>query len=177
MISPHYCRVFASYNHWFNEKLYAACDALGTDARTQEAGAFFHSIQGTLQHLIWGDLYWCRTLKIDISDFDGNQDAFDEGITADWRAMKQARLQIDDALIAWAATITQEFLDADASYTGANGVVRELTQALWVTQMFNHQTHHRGQVTTLLSQRGIDVGATDIYHAPGAILMRPVVYE
>jgi uncharacterized damage-inducible protein DinB len=27
---------------------------------------------------------------------------------------------------------------------------------------FNHQTHHRGQVTTLLSQEGVDVGVTDL---------------
>lgn len=28
--------------------------------------------------------------------------------------------------------------------------------------MFNHQTHHRGQATTLLSQMGLDMGTTDI---------------
>jgi uncharacterized damage-inducible protein DinB len=86
--------------------------------------------------------------------------------------MKQVRTQIDAALVAWGESVSQEFLDADASYKGANGVLRELTQALWVVQMFNHQTHHRGQITTLLSQRGVDIGATDIYHAPGAIVMR-----
>jgi uncharacterized damage-inducible protein DinB len=37
---------------------------------------------------------------------------------------------------------------------------------LCVTQMFNHQTHHRGQVTTLLKQAGIDPGPTDLPWAP-----------
>jgi uncharacterized damage-inducible protein DinB len=31
-----------------------------------------------------------------------------------------------------------------------------------VTHMFSHQTHHRGQVTTLLSQMGLDMGSTDL---------------
>ena len=35
-----------------------------------------------------------------------------------------------------------------------------------VTQMFNHQTHHRGQATTLLAQMGRDIGATDIPFMP-----------
>ena len=39
---------------------------------------------------------------------------------------------------------------------------------LWVavTHFFNHQTHHRGQLTTLLAQRGIDPGATDLIWLP-----------
>ncbi|AGP35146.1 DinB family protein [Sorangium cellulosum] len=40
-----------------------------------------------------------------------------------------------------------------------------LTQPLWWTvgHFFNHQTHHRGQVTTLLTQMGIDPGVTDLF--------------
>jgi uncharacterized damage-inducible protein DinB len=31
-----------------------------------------------------------------------------------------------------------------------------------VAHLFNHQTHHRGQITTLLKQRGYDPGVTDL---------------
>jgi uncharacterized damage-inducible protein DinB len=31
-----------------------------------------------------------------------------------------------------------------------------------VLNLFNHQTHHRGQATTLLSLAGLDVGVTDL---------------
>jgi uncharacterized damage-inducible protein DinB len=37
---------------------------------------------------------------------------------------------------------------------------------VWVVQMFNHQAHHRGQVTTLLTQLGKDVGVTDLPVVP-----------
>lgn len=31
-----------------------------------------------------------------------------------------------------------------------------------VLHFFNHQTHHRGQVSTSLSQAGKDIGVTDL---------------
>ena len=33
---------------------------------------------------------------------------------------------------------------------------------LLLVHFFNHQTHHRGQVSTLLFQNGIDPGITDL---------------
>ena len=43
---------------------------------------------------------------------------------------------------------------------------REQDFGFCVTHFFNHQTHHRGQVTTLLSQLGRDYGATDLILLP-----------
>ena len=42
------------------------------------------------------------------------------------------------------------------------------TYPLWLTvvSFFNHQTHHRGQATTLLMQAGIDPGVTDLIWLP-----------
>ena len=45
-------------------------------------------------------------------------------------------------------------------------VLRTVPHWVLVTHMFNHQTHHRGQATTLLSQLGLDVGATDLPFMP-----------
>ncbi|WP_200883502.1 DinB family protein [Aquabacterium sp. NJ1] len=36
-----------------------------------------------------------------------------------------------------------------------------------VMHLFNHQTHHRGQITTLLTQLGADIGPTDLPVMPG----------
>ena len=35
-----------------------------------------------------------------------------------------------------------------------------------VVHLFNHQIHHRGQLTTLLSQLGYDPGPTDLHRLP-----------
>jgi uncharacterized damage-inducible protein DinB len=44
----------------------------------------------------------------------------------------------------------------------------EITKPLaeCVMHFFNHSTHHRGQVTTLLMQSGVDPGATDLPWLP-----------
>ena len=47
-----------------------------------------------------------------------------------------------------------------------DGVTRSLPRWVMVTQMFNHQTHHRGQATTLLKQLGAEPGITDIPWLP-----------
>jgi uncharacterized damage-inducible protein DinB len=67
----------------------------------------------------------------------------------------------------WAAHLGNA--DLAGTLTWFSGVAqRELSRPRWlcVTQMFNHQTHHRGQVTTLLMQAGINPGVTDLPWAP-----------
>ena len=46
-------------------------------------------------------------------------------------------------------------------YVNTKGVAREHPMWQALTHFFNHQAHHRGQVTTLLAQAGIDPGITD----------------
>jgi uncharacterized damage-inducible protein DinB len=55
----------------------------------------------------------------------------------------------------------------ELTYTRIDGRTRTLPAWLLVAHMFNHQTHHRGQLTTLLSQLGVDPGATDLPWLPG----------
>jgi uncharacterized damage-inducible protein DinB len=59
-----------------------------------------------------------------------------------------------------------DFLLRTLRYANTKGVVRE--QPAWqpLTHLFNHQTHHRGQATTLLAQAGIDPGPTDLIAMP-----------
>ena len=42
------------------------------------------------------------------------------------------------------------------------GAPVELPMWAVVTHLFNHETHHRGQITTLLMQAGQDPGVTDL---------------
>ena len=58
MISPDYCQLMARYNRWMNERLYALLSGLPDDERKRDRGAFFGSMHGTLNHLLWGDRMW-----------------------------------------------------------------------------------------------------------------------
>ncbi len=77
------------------------------------------------------------------------------------RAAPSERAKTDDAIDAFVATLTAEKLAGPLRFL-RRGVLNELP--LWhaVAHLFNHQTHHRGQVTTLLMQAGEDPGVTDL---------------
>ena len=163
MIYPEYCQTMAAYNGWMNRTVYEAAARLPDEERKADRGAFFRSIHSTLNHIIWGDYVW-------LSRFNGKSypvgkmgvDLFD-----DFGGLLDARRAMDDEILAWAAQLDAAQLAG--SLTWFSGVAqREFTRlrSLCIMQMFNHQTHHRGQVTTLLKQSGIDPGITDLPWAP-----------
>ncbi len=167
-------RLLARYNRLFNQRLYAACDGLTDEARKRDTGAFFGSIHRTLNHLIVGDQAWARRFVqcgtdhgCDFSEFSAAiqlPDAYplDRVLYEDWGMLKARRDSLDEAIETWLIHAPEGMTDWTMRYANTKGVQREhpLWQAL--THFFNHQTHHRGQVTTLLSQQGVDVGLTDL---------------
>ncbi len=161
MITPAYVQTMARYNSWQNRSLYMAASGLTEAARQQDRGAFFGSIRGTLSHLLWGDTIW-------MSRFDG-WEAPDSDITktasfgGDWASLVTLRRTADDRILDWAARATEADLAGELSwFSGA--VKREVCKprALLITHMFNHQTHHRGQVHAMLTAAGAKPDDTDL---------------
>ena len=161
MIGTGYIKRMARYNCWQNENLYSCADRLSDDARRQERSAFFGSIHATLNHLLWADEIW-------MSRFWGTprpQASIPEStsLRADWDELKRDRVVFDARIIKWADALAESDLAGDlAYYSGA--AKRDITAPKWqlITHVFNHQTHHRGQVHCMLTQAGIRPGATDL---------------
>lgn len=168
MITPEYAQTMARYNRWMNEKIYAACDRLTDEERKQNRGAFFRSIHSTLNHLIWADYTWLgRFTSGTPLARDYPKAAIGTDLYDGWHELKSARIAMDADILSWAATLDAEWLAADFNwYSGLTQSTRSKPAWLLVSHMFNHQTHHRGQVTTLLSQRGVDPGDTDLMLMP-----------
>lgn len=162
MISAQHCRVMAAYNAEMNRRLYAAADRLTDAQRREDRGAFFGSIHGTLNHLLWGDRTWMHR-------FDGWEKPpvgipGSVAVVDDWPALKAARLDTDAAIEAWAAErVTEAWLAGTLTWHSA-ATDRTLALPAWiaVAHFFNHQTHHRGQVHAMLTAFGQQTGATDL---------------
>jgi uncharacterized damage-inducible protein DinB len=165
MLDREYVRLMAEYNQWMNEKLYDACAKLDDAQRTEDRGAFFGSIHNTLNHLLWGDrAFLARLLGWNIDLGMPRDVLFD-----DFVALRRERTRLDEILREWAKTLEEGSLDEPIELRSvAYQRRRRIPRFLLVVQMFNHQTHHRGQLTTLLSQRGIDIGVTDLPFSPYA---------
>lgn len=161
MITPDYVRTMAAYNAEMNRRVYAAAARLGDAERRVNRGAFWGSVHGTLSHLLWGDRIWLARFgvgeppPVPITDSDTMIDDFD--------ALWAARQAMDAAILDWAAGLPSAALEGDlAWWSGATGRDMVRPRALCVVQIFNHQTHHRGQVHALLTAQGEATGATDL---------------
>jgi uncharacterized damage-inducible protein DinB len=161
MIDKAYMQKMAAYNRWQNENLYDAADNLSDEERKKARGAFWSSIHGTLNHLLWADHAWMSrfagTPKVTVSIKQSTE------LYPDWGELKRARLEFDRIISDWARRIDPAWIEGDLTYY-SGAVQRELSLPKWilVTHMFNHQTHHRGQVHAMLTQAGVKPGDTDI---------------
>jgi uncharacterized damage-inducible protein DinB len=164
MPDPMQFRLMAAYNRWMNGKVYDAAARLSDEERKRDLGAYFRSVHGTLNHLLWGDLMW-------MSRFDGGvkpNTRIDEPVHADFALLRRDREATDQRIATWADALKPEWLVQMLEWkSGIDGRTRRLPRWVVGTQLFNHQTHHRGQVTTLLKQLGQDPGETDIPWLPG----------
>jgi len=163
-MTPEHARVMARYNRWMNEKLFAVAERLPDEERRRDRGAFFGSIHGTLNHLLVADRVWLGRFTgaaLEDGELGPGIRALDQELYADFDELRRARARTDDDVERFAAALTHDKLAADLRYV-RHGAPQAFP--LWhaVAHLFNHQTHHRGQVTTLLVQAGHDPGVTDL---------------
>lgn len=164
-------RFHARYNRWMNERLYASAATLDDAARKLDRGAFFGSIHRTLAHLVLADKIWLRRFAaqgvefaaltpevLASADFTG----LDQVLFEDFDAMRIHRATMDAAIEAWSLEMPEDFPSRTMRYANTRGVERSHPMWQALSHFANHQTHHRGQVTTLLMQAGVDPGVTDL---------------
>ncbi len=151
-MNPHtHFATLARYNLWATRRLLDAVAAVPEDAYRRDMGLFFKSIHGTLNHLLVGEhLLWQRRFAEGASP----QMALDEEAEPD-RARLAARLLEGAArwqplIEGWPAQRFEGTLD----YTTMKGVPASLPFAATLTHVFNHSTHHRGQITAALTALG-----------------------
>ncbi len=165
MISPTYCQQMARYNRWQNTSLYREAAGLTQDQRRADRGAFFGSVQRTLCHILTADHIWMS--RFDNWDMPkARGDKSPDWIT-DWNELTQARNSTDQRLIQWADALDDGALSGEVSWQ--SGIkTADVSAPLWslVTHLFNHQTHHRGQVHALLTGYGCTPDATDFGFMP-----------
>lgn len=162
--------LLAGYNLWMNTKVYEAAGRLSAAELAENRGAFFGSILGTLNHVVVGDTIWLKrfathpSYRSALHEVVGLPDpaGLDQLLFDDLPALTQRRAWLDGVIVEWIADLSEGDLDSVLSYRNTKGVPASKRFGSLILHFFNHQTHHRGQVTTLLSQAGVDVGVTDL---------------
>ncbi len=159
----------ARYNRWMNRKIYELCAGMEDIERKRPRGAFFGSIHGTLNHILLADRIWLLRLTADreryaLRDASGQPievRALSQELYDDFAELREQRAQTDDDIVKYCEQLDEAALETDFVYKTFAGSSQQ-HKAWWaVAHFLNHQTHHRGQVTTLLMQAGVDPGVTD----------------
>ncbi len=176
MISCDYVRHMARYNHWMNDKLYAVAATLPQTVLDEARGAFFGSISGTLNHLLVADTIWLKRLAAHPAGFACLEPLhaiamparLDQPLADGFAALQARRRQLDALLVQWSLALTPAELGRVLDYHNMRGEAQSRPLPEVLVHLFNHQTHHRGQLSTLLSQLGLDIGVTDLIAMPAA---------
>lgn len=163
MFPKNYFELMAEYNKWMDEKIYNVCLQIPDEIRKKDLGAFFKSIHSTLNHIYYGDLAWIERLRD--KKFTPRQISID--LYEDFDDLRAAQNRIDLDILDWVRDLTPDKLNQTFDYVSNVGnFSRKLPIWVLTTHMFNHQTHHRGQLTTLIKQLGYEPGITDIPWLP-----------
>lgn len=174
----HPIHLMADHNHWMNTRLYDAARTLSPEALVLDRGAFFGSVLGTLNHLVVADTVWLQRLAHhpalqarlctgQLAELDAvcqlpAPTRLDETVCTTLDGLWQRRQVLDRAILAMAHALNEPDLDEPLEYFNMKNMPQRKFVFSLLLHFFNHQTHHRGQATTLLSQAGVDVGVTDL---------------
>lgn len=148
----------ADYNQWANERIYSACEQLESTSYHQSRQAFFDSIHGTLNHLLLTDQIWMGRITGTAYEFTSLRDE----LYPTFSLLKSARQAEDQRIIAYIQDLPPEAILVEVSYSNSTG--QQYCQPLWqcLTHLFNHQTHHRGQVHQMLGEANIATPVLDL---------------
>ncbi|KJZ20633.1 DinB family protein [Loktanella sp. S4079] len=165
MISTSYRQLMARYNRWQNTSLVTATNLLTNAERWQDRGAYFKSIAGTFNHLYWAD-------ALILERINGNerpQDTISHSLAhpSDWSDFKDLRSKRDLEIETWAAAISDaELSETIGCYPPDDSSRIQMQTCLCALQLFNHQTHHRGQIHAMLTAAGTKPEPSDITAMP-----------
>lgn len=163
-------RLLSRYNQWMNDKLYSTAAQLPADELDRDRGAFFGSLLGTLNHIMVADIIWLQRFSehpaqhpaLDQVRAMPKPQALAQTLLDDFTALSAERRNLDATIIGWCEQLNTSDLEYKLAYRNMKGEAAVKNLASLMLHFFNHQTHHRGQATTLLSQQGLDVGVTDL---------------
>ncbi len=164
----------ADYNQWSNQNLLRACSTLDNIELHADKGAFFSSIIGSFNHLLVADLIWLRRFAECSALSESSQltlqpltqfpatTSLDQLLHLDITAFAKDRKALDALILEWVDSLDGTLLNLPLPYRNTKGIAASKPLGLLLSHFFNHQTHHRAQIGTLLYQAGIDPGVTDL---------------
>ena len=154
-----YFRLLAEYNRVANQRIYEACAGLEPAAYRKRRPGSFGSIHALLNHILLGDRIW-------LSRFEGKampSTNLDRILYEDFGELRAAREAEDRRIADFIEHMPASFLEGTFRYRNNQGRDMEDEARVLLAHLFNHQTHHRGQVHDQLSQIDVPPPSLDLH--------------
>ncbi len=144
----------AGFNAWANERIYRACERVGEEAVRKDRSAFFGSIFGTLNHLLLVDILYMDRLR-------GRKTGFkrlDETVCGEFGALRDRQFAMDAEYVDYLGKLDAKALTGNVTFTTllSDAQLWTVPMPIYLTNLFQHQAHHRAQIHNMLSQCGIE---------------------
>jgi uncharacterized damage-inducible protein DinB len=144
-------KTLARYNAWATQRLLDEVSKLDDASYRKDEGLFFKSIHGTLNHLLVAEhLLWYPRFAKGISPkltLDMEAEPVRERLG---QALKGGAANWQPLIESWPV----ERFEGKLSYTTTRGQALSLPFAATLAHVFNHSTHHRGQITAAMTALG-----------------------
>ncbi|MCC9620953.1 DinB family protein [Thalassospira sp. MA62] len=144
-----YFQRMARYNQWANMQTYDACAGLPNGALDGPRVAFFPSIMRTLNHILLADRLWLGRLTGQPFSMPLDTVLYDQ-----FDALRSAREQQDQAIIDFTDALTEADIEGDLTYQSVTAGAYTMPRDLVLGHLFNHHTHHRGQISNMVLEAG-----------------------
>ena len=149
----------ARYNAWANKRLYAVAEQLSAVELAKDRKGFFKSILGTLNHILLADLIYRERLEKKPTTFT----RLDEIIYDNFDELKSAQFDQDGWYQSFCNAMDPEELEGTLSFdTVETGEFFSLPLRMCLTNLFQHQIHHRGQTHHMLGHAGLEPPPLDV---------------
>jgi uncharacterized damage-inducible protein DinB len=159
----------ARYNARANREMFTVLSQLTEKGRRRDAGSWFVSIHGILNHLIVADINWLRRFRalspnsmvlsdpgLDPPNLSWNHDLYN-----DFAGLSAGRVFVDERIIAWFEEFPAARCGETFEYQDSAGSLRSASAAAAFAFLFTHQTHHRGQISQILDALGLPNNMAD----------------
>jgi uncharacterized damage-inducible protein DinB len=152
-------KMLAQYNRIANERLYATCAQLNDVEYRKARSGSLGSIHGLLNHLLLGDRRWLGLFE----NGERLTPPLNQILYDDFPSLRSARAREDVRIESFFSGLDVTFWIRSFEYTNNQGKDYVETGHVACSHLFNHQTHHRGQVHVMLSQTQIAPPALDLH--------------
>ncbi len=162
--------LMANYNQLMNRRIYEFAESLDPGLLHQDMGAYFQSIFGSMTHIAVADIIWLKRFSDHAAEFRSLAElevlavpaSLSELLCDTLEDLSIIRELLDSIIIGLTLETQPQDFDQLLSYSDMSGIPGERNFGLLLHHFFNHQTHHRGQISALFSQVGVDIGVTDL---------------